>query len=167
MQRAEATHGEADQAAPVGIDRKLRLERIPCLRKDRDRQLVGAEAESATFGLVGGLEELGFHRGRDVLGRTHLGDATLDPLGDAAAFDRGVGMSDDRVLRGPKCIEHAGPGRGGVGFDIEDGGEPGRRSAFLDFDDALAEVYRGTGGVFRKEAPGAARVGAEFSRQER
>jgi hypothetical protein len=86
---------------------------------------VDAKAKLAAFGLVGSLEELRLDRGGDVLGRPHLRHATLHPLGDAAAFDRRVAVGDDRVAARPERIQHAGPGRGGVGFDIENGGERG------------------------------------------
>ena len=125
---------------------------------DVEPHLMDAKAKRAAFGLVGRLEELGFHRGGDVFCRPHLGHATFHPLGDAAPFNRRVAVGDDRILRGPERIEHPRPGRIGIGFDIEDGGEFWGGRPFFDLDQAFAKLHGGTGGIFREEAVRAARV---------
>lgn len=128
---------------------------------------MDAKAKRAAFGLVGRLEELGFHRGGDVFCRPHLGHATFHPLGDAAPFNRRVAVGDDRILRGPERIEHPRPGRIGIGFDIEDGGEFWGGRPFFDLDQAFAKLHGGTGGIFREEAVRAARVVPQLAGQER
>ena len=152
---------DAADAGDFGVERHL----IP--GKDRDGHLVDAEPKLATLGLVGGLKELGLNRGGDVLGGAHLGDPAFDPFGDAAALDRRVAVGDDGVAAGPERIEHPGPGRGRVGFDIEDSADAGRVCPLLHGELALAKVNGGCAGILGEDAKRAAGLGSQFAGQKR
>ena len=129
--------------------------------------LVDAKTELAAFGFVGGIEKLRLNRGGDVLRGPHLGDATFDPLGNAAALDRRVAVGDDGVAGRAQCIQHAGPGRIGIGFDIEDGANAGRVSPLLHCELAFAEADGGIAGILGDDAEGAARFAAQLAGQKR
>ena len=128
---------------------------------------MDAEAELAAFGFVGGLEELGLDCRGDVFGGPHLGHATFHALRDAAALNGRVAMGDDGVAARPKRIQHAGPGRGGVGFDIEDSADARDVCPLFHRELAFAEADGGIAGVLSDNSKPAARFIAQLAGQER
>ena len=132
----------------VGLKRKpaeageLRLEVFTRVGKDRDRQLVRAEAKPLGLHSVDRLDELGLDRAGDLGGGAHLGKAAKCALGDRGAVHGRETVRDDDVRRGVDPVEKAGQRRHREARDEEDGREPRCAGPLEDPDHAVLDLER-------------------------
>ena len=100
----------------------LLIKRAEAARIDGDRHLMITEPCDAAFDRVCRLVELALDGHRHILGGFHLRRLAARAFRDQLSVDRREAVRDHGVAHGTDGVEHAGPGRSGIGAHMKDGG---------------------------------------------